>query len=1509
MSVLYAITDTVFFRSNSLKISKAALRKFVPVLFAALAVQVSVAQVAQKPGGSSNGIYHQVYQNSQGGYSYRILNGENVVVTEDFNRISEVDASNKAEAERLAIQALNIYKSNASLTAEQVLAERQFQANKERTLTRSSNGINQNTLAVCTFTGTLQTGDQQVSGRIFRDAIASTCAAPKVCPGPFAGGPFWYDVHTVTNPTSSPVCVTVSGVSSNGQQVHITAYTTFNPSNICTNYIADQGSSSIATPVQFSFNIPAGATIELVIYNPINGATTTPYTINVDNCPTLPCQPIVITGQPADVTACELTNATFSVTAGPTGISYNWQEDRGTGFVYLTNGGQYSGVNSPTLTVSNLTAANNGWRYRAVITCTGGGLPQISDDALLTVLPAPAQPTVVPATSQICPGGVQQLSVFSSPTSFSNTGTNTIPGGAPATSSGPASTYPSTIVASGLPVNAIVQSVTINGLTHTFPGDIDMVLRSPTGQNVIFFSDAGGGTDVSGINITFNDNAAAVLPASLVSGTFRPTNVGATDAFVAPGPGSVTNATPQLSSFTGDPNGTWELWIVDDAGGDVGQITGWSLTFAAPGTAIFSPLAGLFLDAGLTTPYTGTAVSTVYASPAATTTYTVNVNNGSCNSATATATVTVNQPPNITAQPSTNGNVCVGDNKVFTVAATGTNLTYQWQVDAGSGFVNIANAPPYTGATTNTLTITGAPASFNGFIYRVVVSGTCPPAMNSTTVTLVVNPLPTVSVTPQNQCSPVALTATGADTYTWSPAAGLSATTGATVTASPSTSTIYTVTGTITATGCTNVASANVLGTPTAPTLTMTPTNGTICLGGSAILGVSPTQSFTNAAAITIPSVGSATPYPSTINVSGLATSGVSVASVTLTNFSHTWPDDVDIVLQSPTGVNVILMSDAGGSTAVTGRTWTFSDAAAAAMADGATNLSGTYRPTNYGTPDNFAPPGPGSLTQATPSIATFGTGNHNGTWRLFVVDAFAGDLGTIANGWTITFNTGAAPVVFSPTTGLFTDAGLTTPYTGTPVTQVYASPAATTTYTANGVNTSSTATFRAKGPVQVPGIGTGGTTSIGTAYPSTTSVSGIPTTATVRSVTLTGLTHTWSDDIDIVLQSPTGVNVILMSDAGGGNAISGVTYTFEDAAANSLADGTVNVSGTYKPSNYLTPDNFPAPGPGSLTQPTNPLLSSFTGNPNGTWNLYVVDDASGDIGVLTGWSITFNTNTVSCTGPSATATVTVHLPITITQHPQNRTACAGDNVTFTATATGTVQSYQWQVSTNGGVTWTNVGAASPTGNTLTLTGVTTAMNNNRYRVVVSSAGCGPTNSNAAILTVNPLPTVSLTASPYTQLRPGMVTTLTVTSTPAAASWQWFNNGVAVPSITTGSAQIDAFNLGNYSVTVTDVNGCRNTTNTVSLTALPSNNLFIFPNPAAGGQFTVTYYTPTVGSEVTINVIDMKGRRLESRVGTTTAAYTRFDFSTLKLGVGVYVIEFRNSSGDRLAAGRVVVIR
>lgn len=144
--------------------------------------------------------------------------------------------------------------------------------------------------------------------------------------------------------------------------------------------------------------------------------------------------------------------------------------------------------------------------------------------------------------------------------------------------SGAATPYPSEIAVSGL-VGAVEKvTVTLSGFTHTFPSDVDVLLVAPSGQTVVLMSDAGGGTDVSSIDLTFDDDAATALPSVLVSGTFRPTNAGVGDAYPAPAPPTPHGAT--LAALKGaSPNGTWRLFVNDDAAGDLGTFGGgWGLS-------------------------------------------------------------------------------------------------------------------------------------------------------------------------------------------------------------------------------------------------------------------------------------------------------------------------------------------------------------------------------------------------------------------------------------------------------------------------------------------------------------------------------------------------------------------------------------------------------------------------------------------------------------------------------------------------------------------------------------------------------------------------------------------------------------------------------------------------------------------------------------------------------------------------------------------------------------------
>lgn len=92
--------------------------------------------------------------------------------------------------------------------------------------------------------------------------------------------------------------------------------------------------------------------------------------------------------------------------------------------------------------------------------------------------------------------------------------------------------------------------------------------------------------------------------------------------------------------------------------------------------------------------------------------------------------------PVITAQP-LSGTRCSGDTLSFSVAANTTN-TYKWQVNMGSGFVNLNDGGIYSGTSTNKLRISNVPVNANGYMYRAVLAGTCPTSVNSNTATLVV---------------------------------------------------------------------------------------------------------------------------------------------------------------------------------------------------------------------------------------------------------------------------------------------------------------------------------------------------------------------------------------------------------------------------------------------------------------------------------------------------------------------------------------------------------------------------------------------------------------------------------------------------------------------------------------------------------------------------------------------------------------------------------------------------
>ncbi len=171
-------------------------------------------------------------------------------------------------------------------------------------------------------------------------------------------------------------------------------------------------------------------------------------------------------------------------------------------------------------------------------------------------------------------------------------------------------------------------------------------------------------------------------------------------------------------------------------------------------------------------------------------------------------------------------------------------------------------------------------------------------------------------------------------------------------------------------------------------------------------LGGQATRTISNPAPIVINDDSTASPYPSTIDVANLGGQITSI-SVTISNFTHSFPDDVDIMLVSPLGEKVTLMSDAGGNIPVSNVTMTFSATATNQLPDAGPLLSRTYQPTNFaglGTADLFPSPAPG-IPYDNSDLNTLTNLNPNGVWRLYVVDDNAQDAGSIG-GWSMRIQT-----------------------------------------------------------------------------------------------------------------------------------------------------------------------------------------------------------------------------------------------------------------------------------------------------------------------------------------------------------------------------------------------------------------------------------------------------------------------------------------------------------------------
>lgn len=311
---------------------------------------------------------------------------------------------------------------------------------------------------------------------------------------------------------------------------------------------------------------------------------------------------------------------------------------------------------------------------------------------------------------------------------------------------------------------------------------------------------------------------------------------------------------------------------------------------------------------------------------------------------------------------------------------------------------------------------------------------------------------------------------------------------------------------------------------------------------------------------------GTSVPASSTVAVTGM---GPWLLDVDVTvNVPHTWNSDLDMTLTSPSGTVVTLSSDNGGSLNNVYAGTTFDDDA---------NPAGQVPyTTNNGMATDHAYL---DLTVATPltpeeALASFFSEDPNGTWTLRATDDVGGDIGTIVS-WSLAMTTLTAPPGVLNFTGSSGTVNLPIP-------------------DSSGVPAAST----------IPIVAAG------------TYICDVEVTINVP--------HTWSDDLDVTLTSPSGTVVTLTSDNGS---------SLNDVYAGTTFDDDANPGGTlpYTTNNGMVTDhayvNLTVATP--LT-PEEGLGAFISEDPNGTWTLLAIDDVPGDTGTIVSWSL--DIDTCACT-------------------------------------------------------------------------------------------------------------------------------------------------------------------------------------------------------------------------------------------------------------------------------------
>ena len=784
-------------------------------------------------------------------------------------------------------------------------------------------------------------------------------------------------------------------------------------------------------------------------------------------------------------------------------------------------------------------------------------------------------------------------------------------------------------------------------------------------------------------------------------------------------------------------------------------------------------------------------------------TYTYTNTNG-CTS-TATLPVTILAAPNASISANGATSFCQGASLTLTSSA---GASYSWN----------------TGATSSSITTT---AGGNYFVTVTAANG-C--SSQSQSMTLTVNPLPTVATTggASTVCSngtTLLSNATGGGVWSSSNAAlaTVNPTTGlVTGIAAGSLNINYTVTN---SSGCSAVSSKPMtVITPTAATVSASGST-TICQGSNVTLTASASSSYLWSTGATTQSitVAQSGPYSvTTVNngctavssttnvtvvnppVASISANGLTAlcsgGSVTLTAApatSYLWSNGATTasITVSAAG-SYSVTSTANGCSATSAPTVVTLQAtpSAAVTASGSTSFcqggavtltaasAGSYLWSNGANTQSITVSAPGSYTV---NVATNGC---SATSTPTVVSILPTPTAVITNTGSTTFCAGGSVVLNAPTAPTGSTFTYVWRLNGTPI-----SGATAQTYTANAAGAYSVVVTNNQGCTAT----SANTTVVVNALPTATiTASGSTTICAGSSVTLSapaGAAYVWSNGATTqsIAATTAGVYTVTVN-ANGCTA----TSTATTVVVNALPVATITASGATNLCQGST-----------VTLTASPATTYLWSNGATTPSITV--SAAGN------YSVTNTTN--GCSASSNPTTINVQaLPIAGISVIGNTTFCQGGSVTLTATPAST---YLWS---NGATTQTIV--------------ATTAGN---YTVQVSSNGCSATSTAIPVI-VNAIPVASITAAGPTTFCQGGTVTLTAAT---ASSYLW-SNGATTQSITVNTS-------GTYGVQQTNALGCsaQATPVVVSVQSLPAT-----PQIVANGSLalcpgaTVTLSAPTAAS-------------------------------------------------------------